>query len=85
MCVSYIIDSAVCLFVSQYGQNEADVLLLTGQWFVVEAVVLPLLLGSSSPLMLFEESTKKSTPSAFEEDILSETLCVCVCVCVTYQ
>lgn len=42
-CVSYIICSAVCSFVSEHGQDEAEVLLRTGERLVVEAVV-PLLI-----------------------------------------
>lgn len=38
VCESYII-SAVCPFVSKHGHDKAEVLLWTGQGFVVEAVV----------------------------------------------
>ena len=43
MCVSYVISGAVCPFVSQRGQDEAEVLLRAGQGLVVEAVVLLLI------------------------------------------
>lgn len=39
LCVSYIISSAVCPFISENSQNEAQILLLTGQGLVVETVV----------------------------------------------
>ncbi len=42
-CVSYIIGSAVCPFVSEYGQDKAEILLRTGQGLVEESVV-PLLI-----------------------------------------
>lgn len=44
LCASYIISSVVCLLISEYGQDEAEVLLRAGQGFVVEAVV-PLLVA----------------------------------------
>lgn len=46
VCVSYIISSAVCPFVSKHGQDKAEILLRTGQGLVVEAVV-PLLITHS--------------------------------------
>ena len=44
ICVSYKIGSAVCPFVSEYGQDKAEVLLRTGKGLVVETVV-PLLVA----------------------------------------
>lgn len=40
VCASYVISSAVCPFVSERGQDKAEVLLRAGQGLVVEAVVL---------------------------------------------
>lgn len=43
VCASYIVSSAVCPFVAKNSQDEAEILLRTGQGLVVEAVV-PLLI-----------------------------------------
>lgn len=43
VCVSYIVSSAVCPFVTKNSQDKAEILLRTGQGLVVEAVV-PLLI-----------------------------------------
>lgn len=39
ICVSYIIRSAVRPFVSEHSQDKEEILLRSGQGFVVEAVV----------------------------------------------